>query len=236
MSIDLARQKVLDIVQDQVTGAVTSSGRALLHAQSPNDFEYYLMGFEVVNGNNIVTDRFVMPVLPESISINNQKIINIKKTASGISSYQNNTFEPISINMSGTFGRRFRLTLGNFQSNDESSTFGKPFQLNVKTGYGLVKELERIYHKNGKLDGNNVPFRINFYNFAFNQSYVVEFNNLSVNQTQDKNVLWYYNISMTAVAPADLGGFESDFNKAIGVNVANVAIDSLARDARNLIG
>lgn len=235
MSIQLARQKLFDIAGDELTGAITSSGRALLHATAPDDFEYYLMGFEVVNGSNIVTDRFVMPVLPENITINNQKIINIKKTAAGISSYQNNTFEPISISLNGTFGRRFRLTLGNFQSTDDQST-NKPFQLNVKTGYGLAKELERIYKKNGQLDGNNVPFRINFYNYAFNQSFVVEFNNLQFRQSQDKNVMWYYSLNMTAVAPAEIGGFQSTFNQALKVDTANKAIDSLTRDARNLIG
>ena len=84
MSLDLARQKFFKIAGDERTGAITSAGRALLNAQAPNDFEYYLMGFEVVNGANKVTDRFVLPVLPENITINNTKIINIKKTAAGI--------------------------------------------------------------------------------------------------------------------------------------------------------
>ena len=236
MSLDLARQKFFNIVGDEASGAITSSGRALLNSISPNDFEYYLMGFEVVNGANKVTDRFVLPVLPENITINNTKIINIKKTAAGISSYQNNSFEPISITMGGTFGRRFRLSLENFASVDKASP--KPFTLNVKTGYGLAKELERIYKKNGQLDdkNNNIPFRINFYNFAFNQSYIVEFNNLQFTQSQDKNVLWYYNLTMTAVAPADLGGNNTNFNKAVKVDIVNKTIDSLARDARNLIG
>ncbi|MDA7514167.1 hypothetical protein N8508_00100 [bacterium] len=236
MSLDLARQKFFKIAGDERTGAITSAGRALLNAQAPNDFEYYLMGFEVVNGANKVTDRFVLPVLPENITINNTKIINIKKTAAGISSYQNNSFEPISITMGGTFGRRFRLTLENFQSVDKATP--KPFTLKVKTGYGLAKELERIYKKNGQLDNenNNIPFRINFYNFAFNQSYIVEFNNLQFTQSQDKNVLWYYNLTMTAVAPADLGGNNTNFNKAVKVDIVNKTIDSLARDARNLVG
>ena len=235
MSLEFARQKLKEIVTDSTTGLATQGGRLLLNSLFPNDFEYYIMAFEVVNGDGIPTDRMVLPVLPQNISINKQKIKNIQKTGAGITVFQNNTFEPIPITIQGTFGRRLRLMLGSFESTEEQTTNPNQFFLNVKTGYGALKQLERIYEKDGQLDGNNVPFRINFYNLAFNQSFVVEMNNLQVRQDEGNNMIWYYTLNMTAVGLAEAGGFEFEQSKFAALGVGNKVINELATDARSII-
>jgi len=233
MSLAQAAQRLEGIIGGNV---VSSFDRQLLNSLFPNDFEYYLIGFEVVDSSDKVTDRFIMPVLPESISIANQKIVNIKKTSAGITVFQNNTFEPIPIAMEGSFGRKFRLMLGNLKTIQEGEDEPQEFQLKVKTGYGAMKELERIYQKQGQVDSNGSPFRINFYNMAFNQSFVVVFQNLTFSQTQENSTIWKYNLNMTAVAPASIGDFNINPVERLAVDTVNRAINGLVTDARNIVG
>lgn len=238
MSLEFARGKVKEIVSDSVSGIVTDSGKLLLNALYPNDFEYYLMGFEVIDGADIVTDRFVLPVLPQNITINNQKIKTVQKTGGGITVFQNNTFEPVPIVIQGTFGRSMKLMIGNFFS--DGGKLGSPSNPNhlfkdIKTGYGALKDLEAIYNKDGQVDDNNIPFRINFYNMAFNQNVIVEMTNFVIRQDEGNNMIWYYTLSMTAVASSDTKGFEFNQARFASLGVINKALNDLVRDARTLI-
>lgn len=235
MSLQFARQKLREIVIDQTTGAATSANKLLLNSLFPDEFEYYVMALEVINGEGRAVDRMVLPVLPEYISINKQKIKNIMKTGAGITVFQNNTFEPIPINMTGTFGRRMRLFLGSYETPQDFQGNPKDFEVNVHTGYGAMKMLERLYEKDGQLDDQNVPYRIVFYNLAFNQNYIVEMNSLQFRQDESNNMIWYYTLDMTAVAPADVSDDKFSQAKFASLGVANKLIDELNTDTRALL-
>ena len=166
MSLETARERYLEIAGSEgivKTGLVTESGKLAAHSLFPDDFEYYLMALELVDGSGIPTDRFVFPVMPNSINMSEEKITTIKKTASGITTFTNNGFTPKQISISGTFGRRFRLLIGNKATFDEGDLLssveniaGSVFVPNIKTGYGALKLLERIYEKSTKEKNGNL--------------------------------------------------------------------------------
>ena len=207
MSIEIARRKFDELVSG-ASGLVTDAGRLFAHTLFPNDFEYYLFAFELIDGDSgKVTDRFVFPVNPSSESIDKNNIIGIQKSHTGITSYVNNSFVPKPISISGTFGRKFKLMSFNKRTTTSSEVKGisdvvADFIPDIKTGYGAIKSMERILEKSRQETEKGSPYYLLFYNLSFNQAYVVEYTNLNVSQTIDNNMMWNYSLNMTAVADA----------------------------------
>lgn len=195
-------------INNTIKNTIEDVGRGLLHYQFPDDFEYYLLALEVTDSENNIVDSFVFPVMPENITEERVSINSINKTQSGVNSIFNPTFAPFPISFGGTFGRKLRLlvntnSFSNTKANGEE--YKNPtFNTRIKTGYGSTKILERIHKLSYSLDKNNKPFRLFYYNFAFNSQYLVEFSNLKLTQTIQGNGLWYYNVSLQAIAPAFL--------------------------------
>jgi len=102
MSLEQAREKFNQIVGDFAPandGLITDSGKLLMHTLFPDEFEFYMMGFELIDSETrLVTDRLVFPVNPDAIDMGLGKITNIKKTASGMTVLSNNSFVPVPIN------------------------------------------------------------------------------------------------------------------------------------------
>ncbi|HQF50625.1 MAG TPA: hypothetical protein PK588_07635, partial [Paludibacteraceae bacterium] len=61
MSVDL------NIINKRVTQMAQDLGRGVLHQIYPNDFEYYMLALELVDGANNTIDYFVFPVMPSAI-------------------------------------------------------------------------------------------------------------------------------------------------------------------------
>lgn len=193
-------------VKNRVIGALADVGRAALHANYPDDIEYYSMAFELIDHNDTTVDILVLPILPSSINMSEQPNLNIKRTGGGTAVLFNSAFQPFNISLAGNFGRRFRFLVGrseiagvgfrlNFRGND--------FDSQIKTGYGTTKVLEQILKNSTRTDDQQRPFKLIFHNMAFNQSHVVEA--ISWNFTQNdsnSNMIWNYNISLRAIAPA----------------------------------
>jgi hypothetical protein len=194
------------------------------HALFPNDFEYYLCALELVNSRGIIVDYFIFPVTPGQMSYNEPQVTNIKKTAGGVTVLKSSTFTPIDITLSGTFGRKLRLLLGQqrvgftavrFSTNggiwSKAAAMAKTvlsikpnFSPGVKTGYGATKILQAMCDKSTGLDKRNKPYRLNLFNLALNANHMVEVVNLTL--TQDKsasNMMWNYSLSLKAVANLD---------------------------------
>lgn len=218
MSVQIAREKFMQIAKplaqptENIFGFVPDSGKLIAHTLFPNDFEYYMMSLELLDsGDNYrVTDRFLFPVNPDRIEIIDPKITTIRKTFGGIVSYTNDSFVPKLITLTGTFGRRFRLLVGNKITDDTTNSVdklrqfaGKPFVPNVKTGYGSLRTLQRIYDKATKTASRGKPYIVNFYNLSYNQSFAVKFLELRVSQSKENNMLWDYSLVMKAVAPSE---------------------------------
>jgi len=232
-AIEFARDRANEFAQN-IYGAVTQEGRLALHTLFPDEFEYYLIAFEVVDGTKI-TDRLILPVMPDRIAINQNKIINVKKTAAGIVSYMNDSFVPVNITISGTLGRRLRLLLGNKQTKGIDEPTQGDFVPNVKTGYGATKLLQRIFDKSTQTNKAGKPYRIHFYNLAYNKNYLIQFRSFDLSQDPEHNMYWQYNITMTAIAPAEIAKFKSETTLFGHISVINQLIDNTIQDAKLLV-
>lgn len=204
------------------------NGPAGLNTSYPNEFEYYAVALEVCSvdaqGNEKTISYLSFPTMPSSLAKSTEYLSTIKKTASGVFVMRNTTFKPFPISIQGTFGSRLRYvdTQGylsaptsaralaanaqDLPSNDSGSVVTvsaqrKMFSQNIKTGYGTLKMLEKmleIAHNNT----NNIPNRLYWYNFAFNDMYLVEPKRFSPRQDRASNGMWLYNLELEALAPA----------------------------------
>lgn len=191
-------------------------GKEETHLRYPDEIEYYACAIEIINSSGKTIDFFSFPVMPSSISIPKEGHNTIQKTLGGITVHGNPTFHPFNFQISGNFGRRFRRvstssSMGNSETTQDNGKFmlkevkvkgHKPFSTEYKTGYGNCKTLERVVLMSKKLDENNRPYIMIFYNLSFNQKFVVELGNITFSQTRESNMIWNYNLNMNAVAYA----------------------------------
>lgn len=189
-------------------------GRALLHQMAPDNFEYYNCSLELFDGslNSVGYMEFV--VMPNNIVETKTNMLQITKTTSAVVTTFNSTFNPVDISIQGSFGRKLRILMGMREPDKIENTlkritngnFGINFmggEVMVKTGYGLVRMLDKIVRQNMMLDSNNKPHFLVFRNYALNSAYVVEVLQHSYSQSLENNMIWNYNIEMRGVAPAD---------------------------------
>lgn len=206
---------VLNSFTQNVANVVSTMGRAGLHALAPDQFEYYLCSFELLNSQGATVAFMNFPVMPNSISETESKIIDIAKTNSGIVTMFNSSFTPKDISIQGTFGRKFRIIAGLkdvpqgektilsiMNGNLGFSLFGN--EVKVKTGFGVTNLMRRIIQKTTETDDYGMPYVLLFNNYALNSSYVVEILQSSFSQSVENNMLWFYSIEMKAVAPASV--------------------------------
>lgn len=219
-------------------GIIRTTGRAVLSAQFPNDFEYYACTLEVTNLDGDVVESLTFPVMPSAISENKVPINTQKKTAGGVVSLFDPSFAPFDISVSGNFGKKLRLM---FQSGTalfsalggvfKKKKNGKPaaFNIKIKTGYGTIKLLEEIYEYSNALDKDGNPYLIFFYNLALNSNHLVEFKNLTFSQDETNNMIWQYSFNLKAIAPAYSikKGKKSSILSLMATSVLNKGLSSL---------
>jgi hypothetical protein len=183
-------------------------GKSALSASYPNDIEYYLCAFELVNStDNPEESYFVFPVQPSAIQKSEPTRTNVKKSMSGITVLRNSSFVPQEINIKGNFGKNFKLLAdlqgfawGGTPINNGEFNFDTPsFSTTSKTGYGCIKILQKILEDSQKLDSNGKPKKLYFYNLGFGESYlvIVPPSGMSFSQTEDQNMIWSYQVNMT---------------------------------------
>lgn len=195
-------------------------GKAALHTLFPNDFAYYFLAIELVNSQGNTVDYFSFPILPDEIRETQTEITNIRKTMGGVNVLKNPTFNPRQISIRGTFGRKFKVLLGQnqveFAGFSLSMQNGKfnitppnlleypipQFSSFVKNGYGCIKLLEAMKEKSKKLDENQKPYSLYLYNPILGNNYQVEINSFShMQDSQANNMLPAYSMQFTAIAP-----------------------------------
>jgi len=215
----LVRQPTLTTsnpVVNQAVNVLSDVGSAFLHYKYPKDFEYYLVALEIKDSQNRTVDFFSFPITPKEMSDSLNKITSINKTMKGISVFKDSSFEPQDINISGNFGRRFRIvntkvdTAYSAGFSISNGFYGRSQGVKnsklpgfIKTGYGCVKYLEAMIKRSSLLDNNDKPFRMCFYNLAFGESYLVEPINFTASQNLESNMIWNYNLSLKAIAPLE---------------------------------
>lgn len=226
-------------------------GRGALNALYPSDVEFYLLALEVVDSNNNTIDYFAWPVLPQEIRESHQEITNVRKTMGGVYVLKNPTFTPRIINLSGTFGRRFKLLVNNKQLelagfklsiNNGKFKITNPLQLEnripefssiAKTGYGCIKILEAMKEKSKQLDENGKPYSLYFYNPILGNNYQVEAINFTHMQNENENNMNpAYSLQLIAVAPLD-----SVLSRLSNIKSAlkNVSFSSLQKTANAIV-
>lgn len=207
---------VQQAVLNQAT-LLSTIGKAALNARYPNEFELYVCALELVDQAGKTMKYFIFPVNPSSMDEAQPKLTNIKKTAAGVTVLSSPTFVPIDITLTGTFGRKFKVLLGNdfvdivqsfttspsavsVDSDDNGQT--DVFDARVKTGYGCLKILQEIVDGADVIDENG-PRRLIFYNPAFGSSYVVKPMSFKIAMSQESNMVHNYFLSLKAIAPLD---------------------------------
>ncbi len=215
------------LAKEMFYNLLSNVGSAALHSQYPNDFEYYMVGLELVKWNGITIDMLIFPILPNQIRRSEHTMTNIKRTMGGVSVLKTASFVPIDFSLNGNFGRKFKTLIQSdvvvdFQALNYSmkfdksqrdyvdqdivsgSKFSRPFfNYAVKTGYGVTKILEAIVNKSrGSID--NKPNRLIFYNLAFGESYLVEVIDFDVSQNVESNMIWNYSLTLKAISPLEM--------------------------------
>jgi len=185
-------------------------GKAKLNALYPNDFEYYMMGLELVDSEDRTVEYLVFPVNPTNISQTEPNLNVIRKTSGGVSSFGVSSFIPKDITISGDFGRRFKVLVGRerliFNVFSYSSTIKNAvFDMKVKTGYGCIKILQNICRQSLKCDFKGKPYKLYFYNPTLSESYLVKVvgTGLILTHTQEKNMIWSYTLPLKLLLPLE---------------------------------
>lgn len=190
-------------------------GKSVLNVKYPTEFELYTVALELVDADNKTLKYFIFPINPSSLDEANNRITNIIKTAGGVTALGNTTFVPVDINLTGNFGRKFKILLGSdyvdfissFKTADGRITadsvaagFTQTFDDRVKTGYGCLKLLEEMCQEADLIDSKG-PRRLIWYNLAFGSAYVVRPMSFKINMTQDSNMIHNYSLQLKAIAP-----------------------------------
>lgn len=182
-------------------------GSFALSSQFPEDFEVYVVALELVNSSGETLRYFMFPVMPSTIDEGLNYNTNIKKTFGGISVLSSPTFVPSDITLSGSFGRRMQVLLGDtvlglvssFRQTVINKRLEVEFDSKVKTGYGSCKILQSICEEARSISGG--PKTLILYNLALGNSYIVRPGSLRFTQSQESNMIWNYSLPLKSVAP-----------------------------------
>lgn len=226
---------------ESARNVLATVGRAGLHALAPEQFEYYMCSFELLDSKGSTIAFMSFPVMPNSISETEPKILEISKTNAGIVTMFNPSFVPKDISLQGTFGRKIRILAGIQDVPNDKSKIRNILDGNlgfsmmgsnvvVKTGFGLINLLRRIVDKTTSVDDTGMPYVLLFNNYALNTRYVVEILQSSFSQGVENNMLWFYFLEMRAVAPASAVKTES-----VTKFIARVAANSVAQGIKDVL-
>jgi hypothetical protein len=245
----------LTTINRRTNELIQGIGRAVMHQMYPNDFEYYMIALELVNGAGNTIDYFAFPVLPSAITKSENKRINIKKAYKSILILTSTAYTPQDISIRGNFGRGFKILIGAKDILNgialSVSTKAGIYELNqtapvpqfsqfVKTGYGAIKILQSIIHKSDGSDSSG-PYRLYLYNFALGESYlvVVPAKALTLEQNDSNmNMIWNYTLNLTTIAPLDLiknAVSVTSNTRILQVNVMQSNVNSIGQDILNYV-
>ena len=222
-------------------------GNVFPHALFPDNFELYFFAFELEDGNK-VTDRFIFPINPKQINIQESKITSVTKTSGGVVALFNTTYNPLNISITGDFGRDFKLLIGNIKDKmnlkdnnrwvdlyENVKPFVNPY---IKTGFGAFNELKRIIRKSSQLTPTGKPYKTIFYNLAFSEIYIVQILDFNPSMTDDRNMIHNYTLSMKAINYYLAGDIYKtkfkDFKSSIRDSVQNLKNNMNFKSTKNI--
>jgi len=253
---------MIEEVLNKTTTLLGTIGRSGLSALYPNEFEVYIMSLELVktlaNNQEEVIDFFSFPVMPSQFSQIDPQITNIKKNFGGITIINTNTFIPKDIQISGNFGRNFKISTGNGNvdfsamsyssvADDSKLSFKKQvveglkankqlFSYYVKNGYGCIKILQSICDKSLEVDDGR-PRKLFFHNPMYGESYLVKVNIFTANMNQQSNMIYNYNLGLKAVAPTDSvrNNDKNGLSDSLKIGTLQNSVNFVAKQVGNLL-
>lgn len=249
-----------DPIVGQFRSLVANIGTAALSQLYPNDFETYFCALELVDSRDRVVDFFVFPVMPSVMRESNMSLLNVKKTAGGVTVITTNQFIPIDMTIEGNFGRQFKFLVGQqivdasaISFSTQGGVFTKKQGLNqgaqmtgnaifnsmVKTGYGCFQILKAICAKSGGLDEDGNPYHLYMYNPTLNAHYLIEVMSFVTSQDdKQNNMLHQYQITMKLIAPMEglkRDGDKDSLTKAMQYAIIGKAMNQGAASLKNKI-
>lgn len=198
-------------------GFLGTLGKAGLNTLYPKEFEYYMIALELMDANFKTIQYFIFPIMPSSITETIPQLTNTKKTTGGVSVISSSQFVPTNISLSGTFGRSFKVLIGQTYQ-DLISSFKTAtgsvssqsikngtinfFDNRVKTGYGCIKVLQDIVTGSRQIDALGPRYLV-LYNLALGNSYFIKPGDLTFTMTMDSNMIWNYSLPVKSIAPLE---------------------------------
>lgn len=195
---------------------LAQGGKTALNIKYPNEFELYLIAFELTDESGKTLRYFIFPIMPSSLEENETQLTNVKKTLAGVTELSTTTFVPNDINLSGNFGRSFKILLGDtaqdlvssFQDAGGNATpqsllsgAGQFFDSRVKTGYGCLKVLEDIINQSNQIGDDGQLRKLIFHNLAFGNSYLVKVMDFKITESEQVNMVPGYSLRIRTIAP-----------------------------------
>lgn len=225
------------LIKDRLVTLQNTIGKAAVNGLFPQDIELYVFALELVVGGK-TKSYFVFPVNPKDIKESKNQLINVKKTAGGVTTISTQTFVPTDISISGNFGRNFKFLLQDqlvsfsaFNFDNVIADFNpQQFSPTIKSGYGCIKLLEKIINKANTLDSETQqPHTLYLYNLALGNNYIVKPINITFNQNQQDNMIWNYTLTLKS-----LGRIEDVNNTDQGTLSATLSANNILQKAGNV--
>ena len=243
-SVSTFMKSQLSSITGNAIDAALNVGKAALNAIMPDDIEYYLCSLELYSQDKKRIGFLSFVVMPDMMEETHSPIQTMIKTHRGVTTVFNDSFAPVDISFSGTFGRKFRL-LASFKDPklelDQKGFFNLSLGsvagvgVGVKSGYGITKIMEHILQRSYKTESGK-PFYLIFNNYALNTSYVCDVINYTVYQDSGSNMMWGYNVHLRAVAENSAFFKKSNRLKNLKDIAAMQVANGLTNVVSNMIG
>ena len=236
---------IKNVINHPYFSRILSATHTVLNSKHPDEFELYMCSLELVSTKTKKTlSYFVFPIMPQSEDFTRQTSTNVIQTFGGVTTLKKTNFIPFDISLSGTFGRGYRVSVGNSFADissykslggmKTSQMLNEMFDPSIKSGYGYCRVLENMIEESQQVDGDGQRV-LYFYNLSFNQRYVVEPMSLNFRQDMSSNMVWNYNLVLKAVAPLTMVGTFHDSQKASGSLTKDVVLRTASSKIISLI-
>lgn len=218
---------------------VQQSTRAALALALPNDIEAYAITLQLITSSSQTSIKsFTFPVMPESLTMAQRYLMTVTTTLGG--NYVDDFGRaPSPITLSGTFGKKIRASgvSGNLQG---KGSIGQAVSIlasageGLTTGYGMVKRLSDIVEQSHTVQSDGKIPTLVFYNWAFNSHWEVVVEGLDVKMDVQQNGLWFYQLSMKTLQPAQ-NLLINRIDGIVGSAVQNIVSGVLNKNVASLL-
>ncbi len=202
------------------------SARAAL---DPDNYELFEITLQLSYDDSSAIEILTFPVMPESLAMAQRYLMTVTPTLGG-NFVDDFGRAPSPINISGTFGRKSRPVMGNHVINKPSDILRSLGSGGMATGYGMMKKLSDFVENSHKPNNNSKLPIITLYNWAFDSHWEVVINGLDITMSTQVNNLWFYNLQMTALRPANK---PSQLDRFINSAIRSFLGSDVGRNVRN---